>query len=194
MSRCNSMMSSGQCRLAPLIPCVQDSSRLYDYCVKILFKLHSSLPPDTLIGHRDRFLKQFKVLREFYLVANNLQYFKHLIQIPLLPEVSNSNTEVEEIFCFAVFTLSTFSESSKFPNWSGITNLRHASSSSARRTRGGSDGWNTHRQHRYGFYQQGFGLKSTKRIDLSRTNNRWKVQPWNMNIRNAVRNWTDEVF
>ncbi|KAK6626211.1 hypothetical protein RUM43_006517 [Polyplax serrata] len=86
MSRCNSMMSSGQCRLAPLIPCVQDSSRLYDYCVKILFKLHSSLPPDTLIGHRDRFLKQFKVLREFYLVANNLQYFKHLIQIPLLPE------------------------------------------------------------------------------------------------------------
>lgn len=87
MSRCNSMMSSGQCRLAPLIPCIQDSSRLYDYCVKILFRLHSSLPPDTLIGHRDRFLKQFKTLRDFYLNANNLQYFKNLIQIPLLPEV-----------------------------------------------------------------------------------------------------------
>lgn len=42
MSRSNSMMSSGQCRLAPLIPCIQDSSQLYDYCVKILFKLHAS--------------------------------------------------------------------------------------------------------------------------------------------------------
>lgn len=88
MSRCNSMMSSGQCRLAPLIPCIQDSSRLYDYCVKILFRLHSSLPPDTLFGHRQRFLQQFKILREFYLNASNLQYFKFLIQIPLLPEVS----------------------------------------------------------------------------------------------------------
>ncbi|KAL0272699.1 UNVERIFIED_CONTAM: hypothetical protein PYX00_005571 [Menopon gallinae] len=86
MSRCNSMMSSGQCRLAPLIPCIQDSSRLYDYCVKILFRLHSSLPPDTLFGHRQRFLQQFKILREFYLNASNLQYFKFLIQIPLLPE------------------------------------------------------------------------------------------------------------
>jgi hypothetical protein len=42
MSRSNSMMSSGQCRLAPIIPCIQDSSQLYDYCVKILFKLHAS--------------------------------------------------------------------------------------------------------------------------------------------------------
>ncbi|XP_067010683.2 huntingtin-interacting protein 1 isoform X2 [Anabrus simplex] len=86
MSRANSMTSSGQCRLAPLIPCIQDSSQLYDYCVKILFKLHASLPPDTLAGHRDRFLKQFRSLRQFYLSANTLQYFKNLIQIPLLPE------------------------------------------------------------------------------------------------------------
>lgn len=86
MSRSNSMMSSGQCRLAPLIPCIQDSSQLYDYCVKILFKLHASLPPDTLTGHRERFLKQFQELRQFYLNANTMQYFRNLIQIPLLPE------------------------------------------------------------------------------------------------------------
>lgn len=41
MSRANSMTSAGQCRLAPLIPCIQDSSCLYDYCVKVLFKLHA---------------------------------------------------------------------------------------------------------------------------------------------------------
>ncbi|XP_023722261.1 huntingtin-interacting protein 1 isoform X1 [Cryptotermes secundus] len=86
MSRSNSMMSSGQCRLAPLIPCIQDSSQLYDYCVKILFKLHASLPPDTLAGHRERFLKQFQDLRQFYLNASTMQYFRNLIQIPLLPE------------------------------------------------------------------------------------------------------------
>ncbi|KAK3919503.1 Huntingtin-interacting protein 1 [Frankliniella fusca] len=86
MSRSNSMTSCGQCRLAPLIPCIQDSSQLYDYCVKILFKLHLELPADTLQGHRDRFLKQFKDLKQFYLSANTLQYFRNLIHIPLLPE------------------------------------------------------------------------------------------------------------
>ncbi|XP_034241716.1 huntingtin-interacting protein 1 isoform X2 [Thrips palmi] len=86
MSRSNSMTSCGQCRLAPLIPCIQDSSQLYDYCVKILFKLHSELPADTLQGHRDRFLKQFKDLKQFYLSANTLQYFRNLIHIPPLPE------------------------------------------------------------------------------------------------------------
>uniref|UniRef100_T1IJU8 I/LWEQ domain-containing protein n=1 Tax=Strigamia maritima TaxID=126957 RepID=T1IJU8_STRMM len=86
MSRSNSMTSSGQCRLAPLIPCIQDSSHLYDFCVKLLFKLHSSLPPDTLIGHSDRFRHQFSLLRQFYLNSSTLQYFKHLIQIPLLPD------------------------------------------------------------------------------------------------------------
>jgi huntingtin interacting protein 1 len=87
MSRSNSMTSSGQCRLAPLIPCIQDSSQLYDYCVKMLFKLHAMLPPDVVSGHRDRFLKIFKDLKLFYINASNLQYFKNLIQIPLLPDV-----------------------------------------------------------------------------------------------------------
>lgn len=82
------MTSSGQCRLAPLIQCIQDSSQLYDYCVKILFKLYAQLPADLLSGHRTRFLKQFQKLRDFYLFSSNLQYFKNLIHIPLLPEVS----------------------------------------------------------------------------------------------------------
>ena len=87
MARSNSMTSAGQCRLAPLIPCIQDASKLYDYCVKILFKLHFSLPPDILAGHRQRFLKQFRLLKQFYQNTSNLQYFKDLIAIPPLPEV-----------------------------------------------------------------------------------------------------------
>lgn len=80
------MTSSGQCRLAPLIPCIQDSNSLYDFSVKLLFKLHSMLPPDTLSGHRERFLKQFKLLKKFYQTADNMQYFKNLITIPSMPD------------------------------------------------------------------------------------------------------------
>ncbi|XP_021375645.1 huntingtin-interacting protein 1-like isoform X2 [Mizuhopecten yessoensis] len=86
MSRSNSMTNSGQCRLAPLILCIQDSCQLYDYIVKSLFRLHSSLPPDTLSGHRDRFLSAYKRLKQFYLSSSNLQYFKNLVQVPFLPE------------------------------------------------------------------------------------------------------------
>jgi len=44
------------------------------------------LPPDTIEGHRIRFQKQFKALRQFYIQSSNLQYFKTLIQIPTLAE------------------------------------------------------------------------------------------------------------
>ncbi|XP_077604077.1 huntingtin-interacting protein 1-related protein [Crocuta crocuta] len=54
-----SQMSSGQCRLAPLIQVIQDCSHLYHYTVKLMFKLHACLPADTLQGHRDRFHEQF---------------------------------------------------------------------------------------------------------------------------------------
>lgn len=46
----NSMTSAGQCRLSPLIPLIQDSSQLYDFLVRIMFKLHSNLPNDVLSG------------------------------------------------------------------------------------------------------------------------------------------------
>ncbi|KAM6156087.1 huntingtin-interacting protein 1-related protein [Rhynchocyon petersi] len=81
-----SQMSSGQCRLAPLIQVIQDCSHLYHYTVKLMFKLHSCLPADTLQGHRDRFHEQFHSLRNFFRRASDMIYFKRLIQIPRLPE------------------------------------------------------------------------------------------------------------
>nr|XP_060505203.1 huntingtin-interacting protein 1 isoform X1 [Panthera onca] len=86
MSRSVSVTTAGQCRLAPLIQVILDCSHLYDYTVKLLFKLHSCLPADTLQGHRDRFMEQFSKLKDLFYRSSNLQYFKRLIQIPQLPE------------------------------------------------------------------------------------------------------------
>ncbi|KAJ8342841.1 hypothetical protein SKAU_G00327690 [Synaphobranchus kaupii] len=86
MSRSVSVTAAGQCRLAPLIQVILDCSHLYDYNVKLLFKLHSCLPAETLQGHRDRFQEQFKKLKSLFYRSSNLQYFKRLIQIPQLPE------------------------------------------------------------------------------------------------------------
>uniref|UniRef100_A0A8C8VMV8 AP180 N-terminal homology (ANTH) domain-containing protein n=1 Tax=Pelusios castaneus TaxID=367368 RepID=A0A8C8VMV8_9SAUR len=81
-----SQMSAVQCRLAPLIQVIQDCSHLYHYTVKLMFKLHSCLPADTLQGHRDRFHEQFRSLKNFFKRASDMLYFKRLIQIPRLPE------------------------------------------------------------------------------------------------------------
>uniref|UniRef100_A0A3Q2WTA9 Huntingtin-interacting protein 1-related protein n=1 Tax=Haplochromis burtoni TaxID=8153 RepID=A0A3Q2WTA9_HAPBU len=79
MSRSVSVTAAGQCRLAPLIQVILDCSHLYDYTVKLLFKLHSC-ESHTPAG---RALTRLKSL--FYR-SSNLQYFKRLIQIPQLPE------------------------------------------------------------------------------------------------------------
>lgn len=83
----NSMSAAGRCHLSPLLTCIQDSSLLYDYSVKILFKLHGILPDaSTLGGHRERFLSQHNAVNSFYINCSKMQYFKTLIQIPHLPE------------------------------------------------------------------------------------------------------------
>ncbi|KAL0838666.1 hypothetical protein ABMA28_016738 [Loxostege sticticalis] len=84
-ARANSMTASGQCRLAALIPCAQDSSQIYDCNVRLLFRLHAALPADTLSGHRERFRQQFKKLSSFYKHASSLQYYRNLLTLPVLP-------------------------------------------------------------------------------------------------------------
>lgn len=54
---------------------------------RFLPKWESVLPPGTLDGHRSRFNSQFIALKDFYINSSNLQYFKNLIQVPLLPNV-----------------------------------------------------------------------------------------------------------
>ncbi|XP_055902161.1 huntingtin-interacting protein 1 [Eupeodes corollae] len=83
--RMSSMTPQGQCRLAPLIPLIQDSNPLYDLSVRLMFKLHANLPNDILTGHRDRFRIVFNQLKTFYDAVRPLQYFADLIQVPHLP-------------------------------------------------------------------------------------------------------------
>ncbi|KAK0420899.1 hypothetical protein QR680_014953 [Steinernema hermaphroditum] len=83
--RFSSLVPQGQCLLAPLILVILDTSKLYDYLVKLLFKLHASCPSDMLAGHRQRFNGIFRVTKKFYEEANSLQYFKYLVSIPTLP-------------------------------------------------------------------------------------------------------------
>ncbi|CAD5220905.1 unnamed protein product [Bursaphelenchus xylophilus] len=83
--RWTSMVPQCQCLLAPLILVVLDTSLFYDILVKIIFKLHSELPEDVLMGHRQRFMTTFKKLKEFYEAASNLQYFRYLVSVPTLP-------------------------------------------------------------------------------------------------------------
>lgn len=80
--RLSSSTNPGKCLLAPLVACVQDASLLYDYCIKIMFRLHTELDVQSLTGHRERF---GRIHQEFYWVfkrTRDLQYFRTLLQIP----------------------------------------------------------------------------------------------------------------
>ena len=85
--RWSSLVPQGQCLLAPLILVILDTSKLYDFLVKVIFKLHATCPPDMLAGHRERFYSLFRKTKKFYEEASNLQYFKYLVSIPTLPAV-----------------------------------------------------------------------------------------------------------
>lgn len=86
--RWSSLIPQGQCLIAPLILVILDTSKFYDFLVKALFKLHSSLPSDTLVGHRERFYEIYRKTKKFYEEASSLQYFKYLVSIPTLPSIA----------------------------------------------------------------------------------------------------------
>uniref|UniRef100_A0A671USF3 Huntingtin interacting protein 1 related n=1 Tax=Sparus aurata TaxID=8175 RepID=A0A671USF3_SPAAU len=75
---------AGQCRLTPLIPLILDCSFLYHFSVLLLFKLHSRIAPDVLLGHRD--CAFFHSLTQFFDRAREEEFFKSIIQIPDLPD------------------------------------------------------------------------------------------------------------
>lgn len=82
------MTATGQCRLAPLIPLIQDSNHLYDSVVRVMFKLHTHLSNELLIGHRERFRLIFVKLKRFFQQSSELQYFVTLISIPRIPDTA----------------------------------------------------------------------------------------------------------
>ncbi|XP_033628171.1 huntingtin-interacting protein 1-like isoform X1 [Asterias rubens] len=115
LARSMSVAPAGQCRLAPLIQVILDSGLLYDYSVRLLFKLHACLPADTLDGHRTRFVKQFRTLKSFFQTSSNLMYFRNLIQVPSLPDeppnfflaAKNSDTYIDPAIILQTMEMST---------------------------------------------------------------------------------------
>ena len=102
------------------------------------------LPPDTLEGHRIRFLKQFKALRQFYLQSSTLQYFKTLIQVPYLDEV---NLYFDKLIIFHSAPNHSRclceTESTEFFNIQRIEPSRHTSCYITKWTCSASSWWNS---------------------------------------------------
>ncbi|CAI4221376.1 unnamed protein product [Auanema sp. JU1783] len=95
--RWSSLVPEGQCLLAPLILVILDTSKFYDYLVKMIFNLHSLVPPDALEGHRTRFREAFRKTKKFYEESSNLQYFKFLVSIPTLPAVAPNFLQASDL-------------------------------------------------------------------------------------------------
>ena len=74
------LLAGRLCRRRKLL--FSDPSNFSPFCAAVL-------PPDLLSGHRQRFNKLFTALKQFYAKSANLQYFKTLIQVPQLPDVSH---------------------------------------------------------------------------------------------------------
>uniref|UniRef100_H3D7L3 Huntingtin interacting protein 1 related n=1 Tax=Tetraodon nigroviridis TaxID=99883 RepID=H3D7L3_TETNG len=77
---------AGHCRLTPLVPLILDCTFLYHFSVLLLFKLHSRIAADVLLGHRERFRDLFMSLTQFFNRAREMEFFKRIIQIPDLPD------------------------------------------------------------------------------------------------------------
>lgn len=84
--RANSQLQAVQCRICPFPVIIQECSGLYDVVVDIMYKLHASLPADTLNGHRERFYSHFAELKKFFFDAGNMAYVKALVHVPVLPQ------------------------------------------------------------------------------------------------------------
>lgn len=84
--RANSQLQAVQCRICPFPVVIQECGGLYDIVVDLMYKLHASLPADTLTGHRERFYSHFAELKKFFFDAGNMAYVKALVPIPVLPQ------------------------------------------------------------------------------------------------------------
>ena len=70
-----------QCRVAPLVPVIEDQNGLYDLSYHVMQLLHSNLPAELLAGHRDRYYRHYSAMRKFLLSSKALSYVSTLTKI-----------------------------------------------------------------------------------------------------------------
>jgi hypothetical protein len=55
-------------------------------CVKFLSILHNELPSEPLSGFRERFMKLYSELKQFYASCLNIHFLRQIVSIPKMPE------------------------------------------------------------------------------------------------------------
>ncbi|CAH8549424.1 unnamed protein product [Heterobilharzia americana] len=76
----------GQCKLIPLIQCIQDAAALYELIIQVIFKLHELLGNGTMSGHRDRFKDLHVSIKKFFESVFHMHYFRSFVHIPSISQ------------------------------------------------------------------------------------------------------------
>ncbi|KAI9591514.1 ANTH domain-containing protein [Syncephalis fuscata] len=78
--------SNNECRIAALVPMVEESYGIYKFVMSMLIALHKlTNSEDALAPLRQRFNAQHYALLKFYYECSNLKYLTSLITVPKLP-------------------------------------------------------------------------------------------------------------
>ncbi|KAF9574003.1 sla2 Src-like adaptor 2 [Mortierella alpina] len=79
--------SNNECRIAALVPLVQESYAIYQFATSMLRAMHKrTSDPEGLVLLRQRFNAQHYALLKFYYECSNLKYLTSLISVPKLPQ------------------------------------------------------------------------------------------------------------
>ncbi|KAI1305583.1 sla2 Src-like adaptor 2 [Mortierella claussenii] len=79
--------SNNECRIAALVPLVQESYAIYQFATSMLRAMHKrTSDPEGLVLLRQRYNVQHYALLKFYYECSNLKYLTSLISVPKLPQ------------------------------------------------------------------------------------------------------------
>ncbi|KAJ2780901.1 sla2 Src-like adaptor 2 [Coemansia javaensis] len=79
--------SNNECRIASLVPLVEESYGIYKFATHMLIAMHQRVDgaEEALEPLRKRYNERFYALRRFYHECSNLRYLTSLISVPSLP-------------------------------------------------------------------------------------------------------------
>ncbi|KAJ2737233.1 sla2 Src-like adaptor 2 [Coemansia sp. BCRC 34962] len=80
--------SNNECRIASLVPLVEESYGIYKFATRMLIAMHQRVDgaEEALEPLRTRYNAQHYALRKFYYECSNLRYLTSLIEVPRLPQ------------------------------------------------------------------------------------------------------------
>lgn len=80
-------MAQNECRIASLVPLVEESYGIYKFITSMLSAMHLCVESaDPLQPLVERYNKQFFALKKFYEVCRTLRYLTSLMEVPKLPD------------------------------------------------------------------------------------------------------------